>query len=54
MVSSNQALGRGIRARNQAMTAIGREQGRAASLVAFQRVSRPAVFLEEIGIPEIE
>ena len=30
MVSNQQAVGRGIRARNQAMTAVGREQGRAA------------------------
>jgi len=45
----NQAPGRGIRARNQAVIRIGGEQGRAATRVAVQRVSRPAVFLGESG-----
>ena len=49
MVSDKQALGRGIRARNQAANCIGREQGRAASLNASYRVSRPAVFLEGVS-----
>jgi hypothetical protein len=45
MVSKQQAVGRGIRARHQATIRIGGEQERAATCVADNRVSRPAVFL---------
>ena len=51
MVSEQQAVGRGIRAHNQAMIRIGGEQGRAATLVAFNRVSRPAVFSRKEAQP---
>ena len=35
MISQQQAFGRGIRVRNQAMICIGREQGRVAVLSCF-------------------
>ena len=51
MVSTDQAAGRGIRARAQATIRRGGKQGTRGSLnLLLKRVSRPPVFLEEIGM----
>ena len=52
MVSNKQAPGRGIRAYIQAMTHIGGEQGARQLPLLFNRVSRPAVFLERFPMSE--